>query len=168
MQKPVRILGIDPGYDRLGIAILESHNGKELLVYATCFETNKRDSFERRLVASAQELERVVALYSPDELAIEDLFITNNQKTAIKVAELRGVCLYIAAKHNLRVGEYSPPQIKMGITGYGRASKDDIAYMVKRIITLPHKEKQLDDEVDAIAVALVHSASRKTLFLQAK
>jgi crossover junction endodeoxyribonuclease RuvC len=157
----VRILGIDPGFDRMGVCVLEKVGTKESLVYSACIVTSKKESFESRLALIGRELESVLKKHAPHELAIEKLFFAKNQTTAINVAEVRGVVLYISHLHGLSVHEYSPPQIKLAVTGYGRASKDDIASMVPKILGKALSGKLLDDELDAIAIALTHSAHRK-------
>ena len=78
------------------------------------------------------------------------------------VAEVRGVCLYLSKKYKLEIYEYSPPQVKVAVTGYGRGTKEDIAYMIYKIIKIPSKIKLIDDEIDAIAIAVTHSACVKT------
>lgn len=159
----VRILGIDPGFDRMGICVLEKQGSAESLVYSACIETSKKDSFEARLAHVGKELERVLVEFAPHELAIEKLFFAKNQTTAINVAEVRGVALYLCHLKRLSVHEYSPPEIKVAVTGYGKASKTDISLMVPKILGIPLSTKLLDDELDAIAVALTHSAHRKMI-----
>jgi crossover junction endodeoxyribonuclease RuvC len=161
IQTPIRIVGIDPGFDRLGICVLDKEGVAESLIFSTCITTEKKDSFPVRLTFLAQALEKIITHYKPHELAIETIFITKNQKTVINVAEVRGVCIYLCHLHNISVHEYSPPQIKVAITGYGKATKDDIAYMVPKILKKTLELKKLDDELDAIAIALTHSAHRK-------
>lgn len=156
----IRILGIDPGFDRLGVCILDKEGNKETLVYSTCITTSKKDSFEKRLLVAGDALEVIIKQYSPSELAIETLFFTKNQKTIITVAEVRGICIYLAHKHGVKLFEYSPPQIKSAIAGYGKATKEDIAVMVPKILKQPLLIHTLDDEIDAIAIALTHSANR--------
>lgn len=157
----IRILGIDPGFDRLGVCILDKEGNKETLVYSTCITTNKKDLFEKRLVVIGEQLEKIILLHTPHELAIETLFFTNNQKTVITVAEVRGICIYLAHKNGVSLYEYSPPQIKLAIAGHGKASKEDIAMMVPKILKQPLLINTLDDEIDAIAIALCHSANRQ-------
>jgi crossover junction endodeoxyribonuclease RuvC len=157
----VRILGIDPGFDRLGICVLEKKGNKETLLHSSCVVTSKKETFESRLGVIGKEIERVLIKYEPHELAIEKLFFAKNQTTAINVAEVRGVALYLSYLHKLSVHEYSPPQIKLAVAGYGRASKDDIASMVPKILGHALSKELLDDEVDAIAIALTHSAHRR-------
>jgi crossover junction endodeoxyribonuclease RuvC len=156
-----RILGIDPGFDRLGVCIVDKEGTKETLVFSTCIVTSKKDSFEARLATVGKELTKILENYEPTELAIETLFFTTNQKTIITVAEVRGICIYLAHLHGLSIHEYSPPQIKVAVTGYGKATKEDIAIMVPKILGKPLKIGTLDDEIDAIAIALTHSAHRK-------
>jgi crossover junction endodeoxyribonuclease RuvC len=164
----VRILGIDPGFDRLGVCILDKKGNKESLVFSTCITTSKKDSFEKRLVAIGKELEDILKKYTPNELAIETLFFTNNQKTIITVAEVRGICIYLSYKNNVELFEYSPPQIKLAIAGHGKASKEDIALMVPKILKQPLLIDTLDDEIDAIAIALTHSANRQNRLMMQK
>ncbi len=156
----VRIMGIDPGFDRLGVSILDKNGTVETLIFSTCITTSKKDTFEKRLLSIGKELEKILIDHSPNELAIETLFFTNNQKTIITVAEVRGICIYLAHKHGAGIFEYSPPQIKLAIAGHGRASKEDIAMMVPKILKKPLLIGTLDDEIDAIAIALTHSANR--------
>lgn len=157
----VRILGIDPGFDRLGVCVLEKEGAAETLLFSTCIITSKKDSFEARLAAIATELTVILKKYAPTELAIEKLFLANNQRTVMNVSEARGVLLYICHINGLSIHEYSPPQIKVAVTGYGKATKNDIALMVPKILKKPLDSKLLDDELDAIAIALTHSAHRK-------
>lgn len=159
---PVRIIGVDPGYDRMGIAVIEKQGAKETLLYSTCVITDRKESFGKRLEALAKEFSRIVKMYEPQELVLEKVFFTKNQTTAINVAEVRGVILYLGAQAGLATHEYSPPEIKVAITGYGKATKIDIAYMIPKIIAMNTEIKALDDELDAIAIALTHSAHRKT------
>lgn len=160
-DSPVRILGIDPGFDRMGVCVLEKNTGKETLLYSTCITTNKKEAFEKRLAVIGTELTKVLTCYTPQELAIEKLFFAKNQTTAINVAEVRGVILYLCHQAGLSVHEYSPPEIKVAVTGYGKATKEDIALMVPKILRTETSGKLLDDEFDAIAIALTHSAHRK-------
>ena len=117
----IRILGIDPGFDRLGICILDKEGSKETLIHSLCVETSKKDVFEKRLGDIGVALDAILTTYKPNELAIEKLFFAKNQTTALQVAEARGVCLYLAHKHGLSIHEYSPPQIKLTVAGHGRA-----------------------------------------------
>jgi crossover junction endodeoxyribonuclease RuvC len=162
------ILGIDPGFERLGIAILEkngkklasargSGGAKEKILFSECFKTSADLEFPERLKLIGLEIKKIIKKYHPEVLAIETLFFTSNQKTVMHVAEARGVVIYECKKADLKIFEASPPQIKMATTGYGRASKDQIMKMVKILVPMD-KNKTSDDELDAVAAALTASA----------
>ena len=154
----MKILGIDPGFERVGIAILEKNRGenKERVLYSECFKTDAKLEFPERLKLIGQKIEKTINEYEPEVLAIEKLFFTNNQKTAMNVSEARGVIVYESIKQNLQIFEVSPPQIKLAVTGYGKATKDQIIKMVKMLvkIEIKDKKKESDDELDAIAIAI--------------
>lgn len=157
----MKIIGIDPGYERLGIAILEKNKNdkKERVLYSDCFKTSAKIPFEERLMLLGKEVERLIGLYKPDGLAIETLFFTNNQKTAMKVAEVRGVLLYIAKCADLTLQEFTPMQIKVAVAGHGQGDKRAVTSMVKILVDI-EKDIKHDDEYDAIAIALTGFASR--------
>ena len=148
-----RILGIDPGFERLGIAVLEKKTGKEFILFSECFKTSSKLEFSERLVLIGSEVRAIIKKYKPEILSIETLFLTTNHKTVMHVAEARGVVIYEAAGAGLKIFEASPPQIKVAITGSGRADKTQINKMVKMLVDID-ETKKLDDELDAIAVAL--------------
>jgi crossover junction endodeoxyribonuclease RuvC len=156
----MRILAIDPGFDRLGVAILERKNNKETLLYSNCFQTSSKDTYALRLKLVADELERLISDFKPSVCALEALFFAKNQQTAIDVAGSRGVCIYIAEKHAMEVYEYTPLQIKIAVTGYGKSDKSQVTDMVQRLISI-EKEKAVDDEYDAIAVGLTCMATER-------
>jgi crossover junction endodeoxyribonuclease RuvC len=157
----MRIIGIDPGYDRLGIAVIEKNaQSKETVLHSDCFQTSPKDDIYSRLHSIGQKIARVLDEYKPDALAIENLFITKNQKTAMRVAEARGIIIYEATKRKIPVFEYSPMQIKMALTGDGTSDKSRMIKMVSLLVKVPAK-KIIDDEYDAIAAALVHSSVRR-------
>ncbi|MES3031466.1 MAG: crossover junction endodeoxyribonuclease RuvC [Patescibacteria group bacterium] len=157
----MKIIGIDPGYDRVGIAVIEDNK----LLYSACLETNSKDSFHTRLKEVGEGIEKVLATFSPDAMAIESLFITKNQKTAMKVAEARGVISYLAAVKDIPIYEYTPPQIKVAVTGHGGTDKTGVIKMISLLVKM-EKKKALDDEYDAIAVALTCAAYLKSSFPQ--
>lgn len=154
------IIAIDPGYERLGIAILEKKRKEELL-FSECFKTKASLPFIERLELIGREVERVIKEFNPEALAIENLFISTNQKTAMRVAEARGAILYQARILGLSVYEYTPLQIKIATTSYGKATKKQVEDMVKRIIPESKTLKQ-DDEIDALAIGITHFAYTKT------
>lgn len=148
------LVAIDPGYERLGIAVIEKKlKDKEKLLYSDCFQTDKKLHHHERLGLIGAEIAKVISEYKPEVLCLENLFFTSNQKTAISVAEARGVILYEASKNNLRVFEYGPGEIKVAVTGYGKSDKDQIIAMIPRLIKIGKNIKH-DDEYDAIAVGL--------------
>ena len=155
-----RILGIDPGFERLGIAVLEkaaaargSGAPRETVIFSECFKTSAKLEFAERLKLIGTEVREVIKKYKPEVLAIETLFLNTNQKTVMRVAEARGVAVYEAAQAGLKIFEASPPQIKIATTGYGRSDKAQINKMVKILVDID-KNKTSDDELDAIAIAL--------------
>jgi crossover junction endodeoxyribonuclease RuvC len=149
------ILGIDPGYERLGVAILEKNPGdkKERVVYSDCFKTSAKLPFQDRLLLLGAEIERLITEFQPERLAIESLFFNNNQKTAMMVAEVRGMILYLAKKYGLAIQEFTPPQIKVAVAGYGGGDKRQVTDMVCKLVVI-EKDIKHDDEYDAIAIAL--------------
>lgn len=149
------IIGIDPGYERLGIALLEKNKGdkKEKLLYSDCFKTSAKIPFEDRLLFLGKEVERLLILYKPQGLAIETLFFQNNQKTAMRVAEVRGTILYLAKAYNLSIQEFTPLQVKVAVAGHGHGDKQQVSDMVINLVVI-EKEIRHDDEYDAIAIAL--------------
>jgi crossover junction endodeoxyribonuclease RuvC len=156
----MRIISIDPGYERLGIAVLEKNSQKEELLFSECFKTSAKINHDERLRLIGEEIEKVIKKYKPEVLAVETLFFSKNQKTAIKVSEARGVILYVAAKNSLSVKEFMPNEIKIAITGYGASDKKNIIAMVPKLIKI-NKEIEYDDEFDAIAVGLTYFAVSK-------
>ncbi|PIQ68729.1 MAG: crossover junction endodeoxyribonuclease RuvC [Candidatus Taylorbacteria bacterium CG11_big_fil_rev_8_21_14_0_20_46_11] len=157
----MRILAIDPGYERLGVAILEKlPRQKETVVYSACIRTKKTTPHAYRLLEISEAVIKVIEKFKPEALAIETLFLHSNQKTVMAVSEARGAILVSASKMGLTIHEYTPLQIKIAVTGYGRGDKTQIISMVQKLISLP-LGKRLDDEYDAIAVGLTCFASTK-------
>ncbi|OGI95503.1 hypothetical protein A2917_03025 [Candidatus Nomurabacteria bacterium RIFCSPLOWO2_01_FULL_42_17] len=165
----MRILGIDPGFERLGIAVLEkaaSAKGygapkKEQVIFSECFKTSAKLDFAQRLNLIGEEIKKIIKEYQPEVLAIETLFLNTNQKTVMRVAEARGVAVYEASRAGLKIFEASPPQIKVATTGYGRANKEQMIKMIKILVEI-EKNKTSDDELDAIAIALTAFAHMRT------
>ncbi len=155
--KPLRVIGIDPGYDRLGVAIIEKTKDQERLLHSECFLTSPKDSFAKRLRLIGEHLEKVLAKWRPDRAALETLFFAKNQKTAMFVAAVRGVILYEIEKTGTPIFEYAPIEIKVAVTGYGRSDKKQVEGMVKRLIHI-EQAVRYDDEYDAIAAALTSLA----------
>lgn len=156
------ILGIDPGYARVGWAILENRKSKLEARNCGCIETSKDTDSQERLTAVYKQVYTLIKKYRPDVLAIEELFFTNNAKTAFKVGEARGVIILAGAMQKIPVFSYTPLEIKIAVTGYGHADKPQVGRMIKAILKIKEMPK-LDDTADAIAVALTHSFTNKKL-----
>jgi len=154
----MKVLATDPGYDRLGIAVVEGDPSRPVLVMSDCI-TPPKGAREMRLAHIAKVLVDIIATHEPDVVALETLFFNANVRTAIGVAEARGVILAAAGTALLPVIECSPQQVKVAITGHGGADKSSVAAMIPRLLTLPPK-KRLDDELDAIAVGITALAMR--------
>ncbi len=151
----MKMLGIDPGYDRLGISIVEKSvdQPRETVIFSECFETDKALDIPERLFKVGTRVQEVLDEYSPDALSLETLFFNNNQKTAMAVSGARGIILYLAKKYGCVVYEYHPQEIKVAVTGYGKSDKTAVTAMVRQLVSnCPEKAK--DDEYDAIAIAL--------------
>lgn len=154
----MRILACDPGYDRLGVAVLEKENGKEHLLYSTCVTTDKALPLPERLCAIGEAFRSLIAEYRPDGVALETLFFNKNAKTALAVAETRGVLIFLARSQGCSIHEYAPQEVKVAVTGYGKSDKSHVTDMVRRLIPSA-PEEALDDEYDAIAVGITALAS---------
>ncbi len=162
----VRVIGIDPGYERLGVAVIEKPNkGKEFLIFSDCFKTSPKKPHSERLLLLSNFIDNCLNQYKPDIMALESLFFNTNQKTAVKVAEARGVILSRAAHFDVETIEINPLQVKMAITGYGRCEKRQMISNIPRIIKI-EKKITYDDEFDAIAVGLTCTAALKTLLIK--
>ncbi len=153
LTKKTIILGIDPGYAITGWSILAKEKQNLKLIKYGVITTPQKMEHAERLNSLNQELNKIIKKYKPDILAIEDLFFFKNLKTAIKVAEARGVILMTAIENKLKIKEFTPLQIKQALVGYGRAEKKQIQEMVKMILNLKKIPKP-DDAADAVAVAI--------------
>ncbi|MDD3397402.1 MAG: crossover junction endodeoxyribonuclease RuvC [Clostridia bacterium] len=158
----MRILGIDPGYGIVGYGIIDVENNNIGIVEFGAINTSKDERFPKRLDIIANTLENLLKKYKPEEVAIEELFFLHNIKTAIPVAEARGVIIQTCFKYCERIFEYTPLQIKQALTGVGRAEKHQVQYMVKNILGL-EKVPSPDDVADSLAVALCHSQINSAL-----
>jgi len=153
----MKVLGIDPGYGRCGLAVVEKNGGKEILLYSDCIETSAQTEFGERLMQVADECARLLREYAPDSVAMEKLYFQKNQKTAMHVAEVRGALLNVAASAGVPVFEYTPGEVKSAAAGHGGADKTAVAKMLHAIMKIDKVVKH-DDEYDAIAVAVTHLA----------
>lgn len=149
----MRVIGVDPGYDRLGLAVLERDGSSERLIHSECVVTDRSAPLSERLAALGDRFEDLVRTYRPDAVGIETLFFNQNRSTGIAVAEARGVITFLAARHSCSVREFGPQEIKVAVTGYGKSDKTAVFDMLRRLITgIP--DGALDDEYDAIAVGV--------------
>jgi crossover junction endodeoxyribonuclease RuvC len=152
----MRILGIDPGTGILGFGVIEVQKGKSQLVDAGVIRTPVHEDDAVRLQTIFDELTDIIAATKPTQMSVEKLFFARNVTTAMTVAQARGVVLLCGMQAGLQIAEYTPLQIKMAVTGYGKADKKQIQEMVRVILGLKDVQKP-DDCADAIAAALTHA-----------
>ena len=156
------ILGIDPGLAIVGYGILEYRQNKFRVIAMGSIETPAGIDVEDRLKMIYDDMCEIIEVYHPDEMAVEELFFNTNQKTAIAVAEARGVILLAAINHRVKISEYTPPQVKQAVVGYGRAEKNQVITLVRTLLGLG-SELKLDDTADALAIAICHAHTRGSL-----
>lgn len=149
----MRVLGIDPGYDRVGLAVMEYQNSREKLLYSSCILTDKQAHLNDRLQAIGNTITQTIQDHQVDTLGIETLFFNKNVKTAMGVAQARGVIIFVAMQENCTIHEFSPQAIKIATTGYGNSDKVAMTAMVKQLVPDVPTDA-LDDEYDAIAVGI--------------
>ena len=154
------IIGIDPGIARVGWGVLKIEISNSQMTNVGCFETSKNDSLDQRLLSISEFLNELFGKYRPDCVAVEQLYFATNAKTAITVGQARGVIILTASQANIPTFDYTPLQVKLAITGYGKADKNQVQQMVKNILKLP-EIPQPDDAADALAIALTHAFSYK-------
>ena len=155
------ILGIDPGVAIVGWGVLESVRGSVRPLACGAITTPAHTKIEERLAMIEDDITALIEKYRPEEMAIEELFFDKNITTGIAVAEARGVILCTAHRHGVRIGEYSPVQVKQAVVGYGKAEKHQVIEMVTRLLRLPKPPKP-DDTADAFAIAICHAQSRSS------
>lgn len=150
------ILGIDPGLAIVGWGVLESVKGRVRPIAFGAITTPAHTKIEDRLCMIESDLKTIIEKYRPDEMAIEELFFTNNITTGIAVAGARGVILCTANKYKIKISEYTPGQVKQAVVGYGKAEKHQVIAMVKTLLRL-EKAPKPDDTADALAIAYCHA-----------
>jgi len=151
----MKVLGIDPGTGRVGWGIVGHDRGVDTLVECGCFETKVKSELPERLHKIYLFLKDLIKKYQPDVLAVESLFFATNAKTAFDVGAAKGVILLAGEEAKLPIFQYTPLQVKSSLTGYGKAEKHQIQFMVSKILHLKEAPKQ-DDAADAVAIALTH------------
>lgn len=154
----MRIIGIDPGYAIVGFGVIEYNKASFKAIRYGAVTTPADMDFNSRLKVIYDDICYILDSFKPEYLAIERLYFTTNQKTAIDVAEARGVILLAARQREIPIFEYTPLQVKQSVTGYGKAIKKQVQEMTKRILNLPEIPKP-DDTADALAIAVCHAHS---------
>jgi crossover junction endodeoxyribonuclease RuvC len=152
----MRILGLDPGIATTGFGLIDKIGNRHQLVAFGTITTKAGLELPDRLKILAQELGEIITTYQPECAAVEQLFFNSNTKTAMTVAQARGVILLTLAQANLSVANYTPPQVKSAVCGYGQADKKQVQYMVQKLLKMTESPKQ-DDAADALAIAICHS-----------
>lgn len=158
----LRILGIDPGLATVGFSIVDVEKSKMKLVTCGVISTPAHTSLSSRLDRIFEDMNELISSFSPDVMSIEELFFNTNITTGIAVAHARGVILLSAYRAGVQVFEYTPLQVKQAVVGYGRAEKNQVIDMVRRILALPAAPKP-DDAADAVALAICHARSSTSL-----
>lgn len=154
----MRILGIDPGVATVGFGVIEAQAGRQQMIQYGAITTPAGQPLAARLVQIAQDMETLITQFQPDEMSIEELFFSKNITTGIAVAHGRGVLLCAAERCGIPLFEYTPGQVKMAVTGYGKAEKRQVMDMTRRLLNLSAVPKP-DDAADAVAIALCHARS---------
>ncbi len=152
----MKILGVDPGTATTGFGLISKDGHKLSLLDCGVILTSKDLEMPNRLKIIYDDLAQLVAQHKPDAIAVEKLFFTNNVTTAMTVSQARGIILLVASQNNVPIAEYTPLQVKMAVTGYGKATKKQVQEMVKKILKLNVIPKP-DDAADALAIAICFS-----------
>ena len=152
------ILGVDPGLAIVGWGVVDYNKGRFKTLGYGAVRTEAGLSTEERLAIIYRDINRIIDHFKPAEMAVEELFFTNNITTGIRVAEARGVILLCGQQKGLKIAEYTPPQVKQAVVGYGKAEKKQVIAMVTSILKLPAPPKP-DDTADAVAIAICHAQS---------
>ncbi len=156
----MRILGIDPGVAITGYSILEENGADYCCIASGCIRTASDSEPELRLLTIYDRITELVDEYSPQALVVEKIFFSKNVRTAFQVGEARGVVLLAAARAGILLFEYTPLQVKQAVAGYGKAEKAQVQKMVQLLLKL-QRQPAVDDEADAMAVALCHLQNRR-------
>lgn len=156
---PMRVLGLDPGLTCAGYGLVER---SDLGTKAVCFGAIRtpRGPIAARLLALHDELKALITLHRPDAVAVERVLFNTNTRTAMSVGQAAGVALLLAAQAGCEIGEYTPNEVKMSVTGYGKADKAQVQMMIARLLELPEPPTPAD-AADALGLALTHLAAQK-------
>ncbi len=161
-QNKTVVVAVDPGFDRFGVAVVVRENYKDSVLFSDCFQTSKTLTFEARLMQVISEFEKVLDEYHPEILCVESVFMHDNAKSVINVAEIKGAVKLICVRRGIKIVEMTPQKIKLAVTGVGNAKKDQVIKMVK-LISKHVAKTGLDDEYDAVASGLAALAYLKTI-----
>lgn len=156
----MRVIGIDPGIERTGFAVMEMRGGKFTLLDCGCIFTDKKFPFAQRLNNIANDLELILRKWKPSAASMEEVFFSKNVKTAIKVSHSRGVILEMLEDHGIPIREFNPSHIKLAVTGHGKAEKSQIKKMLQYLLGINLKS---DDASDAIACSICLLTTNETL-----
>lgn len=152
----MRILGIDPGYAIVGYGVIEYDNVRFRVINYGAITTSPETPFDKRLLEIYKDMTSLLEQFEPDCVSVEKLYFNTNITTGIDVAQARGVIILSAAEHGIPIYEYTPLQVKVAVTGYGRADKHQMQEMTRNILRLPSIPKP-DDTADALAIAICHA-----------
>jgi crossover junction endodeoxyribonuclease RuvC len=158
----MRILGIDPGVATVGFGVVDSESSRQALVRCGVITTPAGTSLSSRLDRIFSDVEELIRMFSPDAMAVEELFFNTNITTGIAVAQGRGVILLAGYRSGIPIFEYTPLQVKQAVVGYGRAEKNQVIDMVRRILNMKEAPKP-DDAADAVAIAICHARGSTSL-----
>ncbi|MGI6588901.1 MAG: crossover junction endodeoxyribonuclease RuvC [Peptococcia bacterium] len=150
------VLGIDPGIAITGYGVIEDRGNRYKALEYGVIRSNSRQETAKRLQEIYQGVSRIIDLYTPDSMAIEELFFNKNVRSAFSVGQARGVAMLAGCQHGVPVYEYTPLQVKQAVVGYGRAEKQQVQFMVKSLLNLQEIPRP-DDAADALAIAICHS-----------
>ncbi|MEW6456154.1 MAG: crossover junction endodeoxyribonuclease RuvC [Acidobacteriota bacterium] len=159
----MRIIGIDPSIKKTGYGIIDEIDGQFSLVKFGVINSKKKNSFPEKLKELKENIESLLDYYSPDELALEEVFFSKNQKTSLALATVKGAIYVAAASKNKPIFEYSSNRIKKAITGWGKAHKSQVKEMIRRMLNINPETLIDDDSSDALAIAICHANSKKFL-----
>ena len=159
-KSPVIILGIDPGSRFTGYGIIEDVSGQLKLITAGVINASKKEDFTERLGLIFSELHAIIVMHKPTEAAIENIFVSKNVLSALKLGQARGAAIAACVQGKLPVSSYEPTVVKKNVVGVGRASKEQVAFMVSRLLNVRNPD-WAEDTSDALAVAITHSNNRR-------
>ena len=156
------ILGIDPGYADTGYGVISITKGALNYIACDTITTSSKDPFPERLLVLSTSIDTIIKEFNPSVLALEKIFFGKNLKTAVNVAQARGLIVMATAKYHIPLVEFTPLEVKQSLTSYGQATKDQVAHMVKVLLKLKTLSKK-DDAIDALAIAICASFRGRSL-----